>query len=63
MSENDGKTVTYSKEEFEALTPEAQHNIMMLGPKIRGRGVVRRADGAIKYDDESLAGTYDEDKL
>ena len=62
MSETDGKTVTYTKEEFEALPPEAQNNIMMLGPKIRGRGVVRRADGTIKYDDESLAGSYDEDK-
>jgi len=51
---------TYSKEEFEALTPEAQNNIMMLGPKIEGKGIVRRADGSIKYDDESLAGTFGE---
>ena len=55
-----GDEVTYSKEEFEALTPEAQNNVMMLATKIEGKGIVRRADGSIKYDDESLAGTYGE---
>jgi hypothetical protein len=28
--------------------------------KIEGKAVVRRADGTIKYDDESLKGTYGE---
>ncbi|MHC4236844.1 MAG: hypothetical protein ACYSSM_01045 [Planctomycetota bacterium] len=51
---------TYTKEEFEALPPETQNNIMMLSPKIEGKAVVRRADGSIKYDDESLEGTYGE---
>ncbi len=54
---------TYTKEEFEALPPIEQNNIMMLKPKIKGKGVVRRADGSIKYDDESLKGTYGEETL
>jgi len=62
MSEEQ-KTRTYSKEEFEALSPKAQNNIMMLKPKIKGLGVVRRADGTIKYDDESTKGQYGEDSL
>jgi len=55
-----GKEVIYTKEQFEALSPVEQHKIMLLKPKIRGRGVVRRADGSIKYDDVTLKGTYDE---
>lgn len=55
--------ITYTKEEIEAMTPEQVNNIMMLNPKIEGVGVVKRADGTIKYDDESTRGNYGEDLL
>ena len=55
---NDSRT--YTKEELEAMPPEAAHNLMMLATKIEGTAVVRQADGSIKYDDESLKGTYEE---
>jgi len=54
------KEVTYTKEQFEALPQQQQNNILMGKVKIKGKAVVRRADGSIKYDDESLRGTYDE---
>lgn len=54
---------TYTKDEFEALPPEEQHTILMMNPKIKGTGVVKRADGSIKYDDEALAGTYGEEHI
>ena len=55
--------VTYTKEEFLAMPEKAQNNVLMQKPTIKGRGVVRRADGSIKYDDESLKGTYDEGEV
>ena len=54
---------TYTKEEFLALPAKSQNNVLMQKPTIKGRGVVRRADGSIKYDDESLKGTYDEGEV
>lgn len=54
---------TYTKEQLDAMPAVDRNNLMMLATKIRGRGVVRRADGTIKYDDEALKGTYDEDKM
>ncbi len=50
----------YTKEELQAMSPEAAHNLMMLATKIEGHAVVRRADGSIKYDDPAFAGTYHE---
>ncbi len=55
--------VTYTKEEFEALPPAVQNNVLMSKPTIKGKGVVRRADGSIKYDDVTKKGTYGEENL
>ena len=55
--------VTYTKEEFEALPPADQNNVLMGKIIIKGKGVVRRADGSIKYDDESKIGTFGEENL
>jgi len=54
------KTTTYTKEQFEALSPAAQNNVLLKMVKIEGKAIVRRADGSIKYDDVSLEGTYGE---
>ena len=51
---------TYTKEQFEALTPPERHTILLKNVIIKGKGVIRRADGSIKYDDVALKGTYDE---
>ncbi len=55
--------VTYTKEEFEAMSTKSRNNVLMGKVKIKGKGVVRRADGSIKYDDESKIGTYGEENL
>ena len=55
--------VTYTKEEFEAMSTKARNNVLMSKVKIKGTGIVRRADGSIKYDDKSKIGTYGEENL
>ena len=55
--------VTYTKEEFMAMSAKSRNNVIMQKPIIKGTGVVRRADGSIKYDDESKIGTYGEENL
>ena len=52
--------ITYTLEEFAALPEEKRNNALMGKVKVKGKAVVRRADGSIKYDDESLKGTYGE---
>ena len=54
------ETHTYTKEELQAMPPDEANNLMMLATKIEGKAVVRCADGSIRYDDASLAGTYHE---
>lgn len=54
------KEVTYTKEQFEALPPAEQNDVLIKMVKIEGKAIVRRADGSIKYDDETLRGTYGE---
>lgn len=49
-----------TKQEFEAMAPAEQNNVLMKMVKIEGKGVVRRADGTIRYDDITLKGTYGE---
>lgn len=56
-------TVTYTKEEFAAMAPVDKNNVLMKKPIIKGKGVVRRADGTIKYDNDALKGTYGEENL
>jgi len=52
--------ITYTLEEFNALPEATRNNALMGKVKVKGKAVVRRADGSIRYDDESLKGTYDE---
>ncbi len=51
---------TYTNEQFEALTPAERNTILLKKITINGKGVVRQANGSIKYDDVALKGTYDE---
>ncbi len=60
---NDQKTKTYTKEDLDAMPEEQRNNLMMLATKIEGVGVVKRADGSIKYDDPELEGSYGEEHL
>jgi len=55
--------IVYDQDDIAAMTPDEVINIMMLKPKIEGVGVVKRADGTIKYDDESTRGSYGEELL
>jgi len=55
------KTREYTKEDLEKMTPAAVNNLMMIATEIKGTGVVRRADGSIKYDDDAKPGTYGEE--
>ena len=57
------KVVTYNKEQLEAMTPADRNNAFMKAVKVEGKVVVRRADGSVKYDDESLKGTYGEGEI
>jgi len=42
-------------------TPKGGVNIVLpIKAKIKGRGVVKRADGSVRYDDPALKGSYDE---
>lgn len=63
MSEQNEETQTFTKEDLEAMTPEAANNLMMLATEIEGTGVVRKADGTIKYDSDARPGTYGEDNI
>ena len=60
MSEQE---MQYTKEELDAMSPEAANNLMMLASKIEGTGVVRQADGTIKYDSDAEPGTYGEENI
>ncbi len=53
--------ITYTQDEFKALPPTKRHEVLAGKPVLKGTVVIRRADGSIKYDDDSLKGTYNED--
>ncbi len=57
---NEGRK--YTKADLDAMPPEQANNLMMLAAKIEGKGVVKRADGTVKYDDPALAGSYGEEQ-
>ncbi len=57
------RTVTLTRAEVERMGPEAFQRLILAGGKVRAKGVVRRADGSIKYDDPSKAGQYGEEHL
>lgn len=52
-----------SKDEFEAMTPAQQNQILLKHVKIRGVGVVRDAQGNIKYGPKAQPGDFGEDTL
>ncbi len=54
------KEVKITQQEFEAMDPAQQNNVLIAMTKIEGKAVVRREDGTIKYDDVTLKGTYGE---
>jgi len=56
------ETKTYTREDLEAMTPEEVNNVLMKMCKIEGTGVVKRADGTIKYDNLEFKGTYGEEE-
>ncbi len=51
-----------TSEELLKMTPEQQNEVFIKMTKIEGTGVVRRADGTIKYDNVKLKGTYGEEE-
>jgi hypothetical protein len=55
------KTKTYTKEELDQMPSDEMINVMLKATKIEGKGVVRRADGTIKYDKPERKGAYGED--
>jgi len=54
------KTKTYNQDQLKAMDPGQRNAILMKAVKITGTAVIRRADNSVKYDDESLKGTYNE---
>jgi len=63
MIENKDGSKSFTKEDLDAMTPEAANNLLMLATKIEGKGVVRRADGTIRYDSGAEPGTYGEEHI
>lgn len=54
---------TYAPQELAAMSRDDLAQLFLRAVKIEATCVVRRADGSIKYDDPSLAGTYHEENL
>lgn len=52
---------TYSREQLLAMTPEQVTELLDTpGVQLKGKGVVRRPDGSIRYDDDAVPGQYGE---
>lgn len=58
MTEQKFRTIT--QDEFNAMTPDEQNNVLLKMVKLEGTGVVRDAAGNIKYDNPADAGKYGE---
>lgn len=57
------KRITLSPAQIDAMDKDDFVNLLLKATKIEATCVVRRADGSVKYDDPSLAGTYHEENL
>ena len=57
------KTIKITSEQLNAMSPADRNNALLKAVKVEGFGVVRRADGSIKYDDVALKGTYKEGEI
>ena len=60
---NEDGSATYTKEDVDAMTPAEFNNVFVGKVRIEGKGVVRGADGNIKYDDDAVPGNYGEDHI
>ena len=61
MQENKDGSVTYNQDDIKAMPPEQINEVFAGKVKIEGTGVVRGADGQIKYDADATPGEYGED--
>lgn len=55
--------ITLTKAQMDAMPPDDLTKLLLSAEKIEATAVVRRADGSIKYDDPTKAGTYGEQYL
>lgn len=55
--------ITLTRAELDAMSREQISNLLLKATKVEATAVVRRADGSIRYDDPTLAGTYGEEHL
>jgi len=52
----------YTADDLRKMTVGEAKVVLAKACRIEGTAVVRRADGSVRYDDVTLAGTYHEDK-
>lgn len=55
--------ITLTPQQIERMDKDEFNALLLKATKIEATCVVRRADGSVKYDDPSLAGTYHEETL
>lgn len=61
MQTNDDGSTTYTQEDLEKMSQEERDTVFMCKVKLEGKGVVRGADGEIKYDADAVPGEYGEE--
>lgn len=54
------KTKTFTKEQLDQMPPAEAINVFLKATKMEGMGVVRRADGTVKYDKPEREGKFGE---
>lgn len=59
----EGKKITLTKAEIEAMPREQFTKLIMSAQKIEAKAVVMDRFGKVKYDRPELAGTYGEENL
>lgn len=60
---SEGKKITLTKAEIEAMPREQFTQLIMSAQKVEAKAVVIGRDGKVKYDRPELAGTYGEENL
>ena len=63
MQNNEDGSITYTQDDLEKMSLEQRQTVFMKQVKIKGKGVVRGADGQIKYDAGARPGNYGEDSI
>jgi len=51
---------TFTREQIEAMDPDKLQSLLSRAVKMEGVGVVRKADGTIRYDKDAKPGDYGE---